>query len=188
LTRHLAGLGVACEFSREPGGTNIGERVRAILLDPECRLMDARTELFLYLASRNQHVREKVLPRLREGVSVVLDRFAESSVAYQGYGRGLGERTVARLNKMATAALRPDLTLLVDVPVEVGMARKADASLDRLERERVEFHERVRTGYLKIARRAPRRVRILDGTRPADELASEISRLAVGLLKRKGML
>lgn len=188
LVRRLRDRGVEVVDSREPGGTAIGERIRTVLLDPGSRSMEAWTELFLYLASRSQHVRETILPALQRGRVVVLDRYGESSAAYQGGGRKLGARPVARLNRLATAALRPHLTFLVDVPVAVGMRRKQPAALDRLEQERIEFHERVRAAYLRLARRAPKRIRILDGTRPADELADEVWHAAERLLKEKGIL
>ncbi|MBN2464389.1 dTMP kinase [candidate division WOR-3 bacterium] len=188
LARRLTGLGVRCLSLREPGGTEIGEAIRSILLDPGYKEMHALTELFLYLASRNQLVREKVLPALDEGKVVVLDRFGDSSTAYQGFGRELGEKRVARLNKLATADLRPNQTVLVDVPIDVGRGRKASGVLDRLERERVEFHERVREGYLRVARRAPGRIKVVDGTLPADELEQSVFRHVEELLKRKGIL
>ena len=188
LVRRLSGQGLPVVFSREPGGTDIGERIRAILLDPTCRTMAGRTELFLYLASRNQHVRERIAPALAEGKVVVLDRFADSSVAYQGAGRDLGLRVVARLNKLATGGLKPDLTLLVNVPLAVGRERKGATGLDRLEQERVEFHEHVQSAYLRLARRAPGRFKIIDGTRPPDELEQLIHSYVTELLKRKGML
>jgi len=188
LAVHLRGLGLSVLVSREPGGTDIGERIRAVLLDPDAAAMDGRTELFLYLASRNQHVREKLMPALRAGTVIILDRFSESSLAYQGGGRELGERVVSRLNKLATAGLRPDLTILVDLPVEVGRRRKEGSRLDRLERERVEFHQRVRDSYIRLARRAPKRIRIVDGTRPAEESQVEVRRLATEVLKRKGLI
>jgi dTMP kinase len=187
LARDLEQRGIDCILSREPGGTGIGESIRSLLLDPDNNLMDARTELFLYLASRNQHVREKVLPAVREGKVVVLDRYAESSVAYQGGGRGLGEKLVSRLNRLATAALRPDLTILVDVPIAVGRKRKRTAELDRVEQERVEFHERVRNSYLRMARRAPKRIRLLDGTKPEEELEAEVRNMVDELLSKKGI-
>ncbi|MEO0082500.1 MAG: dTMP kinase [candidate division WOR-3 bacterium] len=188
LVKALRKRGLPCEFSREPGGTEIGERIRNILLDPANRAMDARTELFLYLASRNQHVREKILPWLTAGRIVVLDRYAESSVAYQGAGRELGEKVVSRLNKLATAGTRPDLTIVVDVPVSVGRKRKAATELDRLEQEQVEFHERVRNSYLRMARRAPKRVKVLDGTQAPEQLAASVFLLVEGFLERKGLL
>jgi dTMP kinase len=187
LARNLEQRGIGCILSREPGGTGIGESIRTVLLDPGNGLMDARTELFLYLASRNQHIREKVLPALREGKVVVLDRYAESSVAYQGGGRELGEGFVSRLNKLATAALKPDLTILVDVPVAIGRRRKRTTELDRLEQERVEFHERVRNSYLRLARRAPKRIRLLDGTKPEEELEAEVRDMVEELLLKKGI-
>ena len=188
LAKRLAAFGVPCAALREPGGTSIGEAIRSILLEPENREMHGLTELLLYLASRNQLVREKVMPALNEGRVVVLDRFGDSSIAYQGYGRELGEKLVARLNKLATADTRPNLTVLVDVPIEVGRERKASGVLDRLERERVEFHERVRQGYLQVARRAPGRFKIVDGTLPADELERMVFSYVDELLKRKVIL
>jgi len=188
LTKRLAASGVACSAFREPGGTEIGEAIRRVLLNPRHCEMHALTELFLYLAARNQLVREKVMSALSAGKVVVLDRFGDSSAAYQGAGRGLDQKLVARLNKLATADLKPNLTLLVDVPVRVGQGRKASGVLDRLERERVEFHERVRDGYLRVARRAPGRFRVVDGTLPADELERLVYRHVEELLKRKVVL
>lgn len=186
LAQYLKEKGREVIFSREPGGTEIGERIRNILLDPDCRQMDARTELFLYLASRNQHVREKILPALRAGKVVILDRFADSSVAYQGFGRELGERFVARLNKLATRGLKPDITFLVDVPVVVGYQRKEKGKLDRMEQEEVKFHERVRNGYLRLARRAPGRIKVVAGEREPMEIQKEIRLLVDRMLERKG--
>ena len=188
LARRLATLGVACFASREPGGTKIGEGIRGILLNPNHNEMHGLTELFLYLAARNQLVRQDALPALAAGKVVILDRFADSSIAYQGAGRELGEKLVARLNKLASADLKPNLTVLVDVPVKVGQGRKGSGVLDRLERERVEFHERVRDGYLQVARRAPGRFRVVDGTLPADELEGLVFRHVEELLKRKAIL
>jgi dTMP kinase len=188
LATRLAALGVSCLVSREPGGTDIGEAVRSILLDPKNKAMHGLTELFLYLASRNQLVREDVMPALNDGKVVVLDRFGDSSIAYQGFGRDLGEKLVARLNKLATADLRPNLTVLVDLPVGVGRERKASGVLDRLERERVEFHERVRDGYLQLARRAPGRIKVVNGALMVDELERLVFCYVEELLKRKGIL
>ena len=188
LAKRLAAIGVPFLVWREPGGTGIGEAIRCILLDPDNKKMHGLTELLLYLASRNQLVREKVMPALNDGKAVILDRFGDSSVAYQGYGRELGEKLVARLNKLATADLRPNLTVLVDVPVRVGQGRKASGLLDRLESEQVEFHERVREGYLRAARRAPGRIKIVDGTLPADDLERLVFCQVSELLRRKGIL
>jgi dTMP kinase len=187
LRAWLDAEGFAVLVSREPGGTPIGEQVRAVLLDPDNGAMDGLTELFLYLASRCQHVREVVRPAIQRGMVVLLDRYVDSSVAYQGGGRGLGPRPVARLNKLATGGLAPDLTILVDVPVEVGRRRKGASGLDRLERERVEFHERVRDSYLQLARRAPRRWCVVDGGQPAGDIARSIRVAVEKLLQRKGI-
>lgn len=185
LYDRLKGAGYDCLLSREPGGTPIGEAVRTILLDPASAGMHARTELFLYLASRCQHVYQLILPALAAGRIVIVDRFSDSSLAYQGAGRGLGLRPVARLNKLATAGRRPDLTLVFDVPVGVGRDRKSAGVLDRLESERVEFHQRVRDAYLRIARRAPGRVKVLDGTMRPEELSVRVWGLVEKLLKLK---
>ena len=188
LAKRLAVIGVSCLVSREPGGTEIGEAIRGAVLNPHHNEMHCLAELFLFLAARTQLVREKVLPALAAGKVVILDRFGDSSLAYQGAGRELGEKLVSRLNKLATADLKPNLTLLVDVPVKVGQGRKASGVLDRLERERVEFHERVRQGYLQVARRAPGRFKIIDGTLPADELERLVFCDVDELLKRKVIL
>ena len=188
LARRLATRGLPCMVSREPGGTEIGEAIRGILLNPQHSEMHGLTELFLYLASRNQHVRQKVVPALEAGKVVILDRFGDSSTAYQAAGRDLDEKLVLRLNKLATADLKPSLTVLVDVPVKVGQGRKASGVLDRLERERVQFHERVRQGYLRVARRAPGRFIVVDGTLSADELERMIFSHVEELLKRKVIL
>ncbi|MGB9742700.1 MAG: dTMP kinase [candidate division WOR-3 bacterium] len=188
LVDHLRSRGMAVVFSREPGGTEVGERIREILLDPELKGMHRLTELFLYLASRNQHTREKILPALQKGEIVVVDRYADSSIAYQGYGRELGERFVSRLNRLATAGLKPDLTILVDVPVPTGQGRKAGEKPDRLEQELGEFHERVRAGYLKLARRAAGRWKVVAGEQPAEKVMMEIRSVVEDFLIRKGVL
>jgi len=188
MARRLAALGVPCLVLCDPGGTDIGDAIRAVLLDPQYDEMHALTELFLYLASRNQLVREKLLPGVAEGKVVILDRFSDSSMAYQGVGRKLGGKLVGRLNKLAAADLKPNLTVLVDVPVKVGQGRKRTGVLDRLEQERVEFHEQVRDGYLQLARRAPGRFKVVDGFLSADDLERLIFCHVEELLKRKGIL
>jgi dTMP kinase len=187
LVDYLRANDLKVVFSREPGGTEIGERIREILLDPGLKGMHGLTELFLYLASRNQLTREKIIPALQTGQIVVLDRYADSSVAYQGYGRELGARLVSRLNKLATAGLKPDLTILVDLPVMTGQMRKVAERLDRLEQEGIEFHKRVRAGYLKLARRAAGRCKVVDGAQPAEKVMMDIRFLVEEFLKRKGV-
>ena len=147
--------------------------------------MEARCELLLYLASRAQHLAETIRPALEKGAVVLCDRFADATMAYQGYGRGLGP-FVARLNRFATAGLAPDLAVLLDVPVAVGLARKRQAGgLDRLDREHASFHEAVRRGYLRIARQNPRRVRVVDGTASEDVVARAIDRIVQPRLRAR---
>jgi dTMP kinase len=179
---------VGCILTREPGGTPIGERIRDILLDPAGREMHGKTELLLYLASRNQHVQEKLLPALRAGKVVISDRYSESSFAYQGRGRDLTLQKVSRLNKYATGGLVPDLTILVDVSPEVGLERMKGEVLDRLESERLEFHCRVREAYLQLARRAPKRMKVVDGRLTQAELHQEIANFVLPRLVQKGLI
>lgn len=163
---------------REPGGTGIGERIRSVLLDMSSRGMSAETELLLMEASRAQLVREKILPALAAGLLVLCDRYADASVAYQGYGRGLGEKTVAQFNDFATGGLEPDLTFLCLLPPAQGHARLKDRPTDRLDRETLAFHERVYAGYLALAARAEPRVAVLDAAAPpAAVLAAAVERL-----------
>jgi dTMP kinase len=153
-------------FLREPGGTAISERIRDILLDKNHPEITERDEIFLFSASRTQLVSEVILPALQRGEIVVCDRFADSTTAYQGYGRGLDLETVRTINSIATLGTDPDLTLLVDIPVAEIKRRKTRAGLafDRMEGSGREFYERVWSGYHEIARREPQRVVVIDGT------------------------
>jgi dTMP kinase len=171
LAERLRARGRTVLETREPGGTALGERVRALFLDPDARL-DARAEALLLNAARAQLVEDEIAQALAGGRWVVSDRFAESTLAYQGYGRGLDQTALRALAAFATAGLEPQLVLLVDVPPEVSRARvrgRANAE-DRVEREDDAFHARVRAGYLALAR-ADARIHVLDGTRePAEVL------------------
>jgi dTMP kinase len=172
--------------TREPGGTPLGDALRAILLAPESRDLDGLTELFLLEAARRAHVRQVILPARRAGRIVISDRFADSSVAYQGAGRELGVETVERLNALATDALAPDVTFLLDLPVEIGLARVAHRprGRDRMERERVAFHERVREGYLDLARRRGERYVVIDARGSEAEVFAQVLARAEPLLAR----
>ncbi len=172
-----SGADVVC--TREPGGTPLAERIRALLLDPEHEPASPQAELLLMFASRAQHVRETILPALKRGAWVLCDRFTDSSYAYQGGGRGLDPAWIATLER-EVVGIRPGLTLLLDVGVDEGRerARGRDLAPDRIERERDEFFERVRAAYLARAAAEPQRIRVLDASRPAADVASE----AVSLL------
>ncbi len=172
---------------REPGGTAIGERIRNILLDTASEGMCSETELLLMVASRAQLVREKIAPALAAGMIILCDRFADASVAYQGYGRELGESTVAPLNKVALGDLEPDLTFLCLLPPAEGQARLVNRATDRLDRETALFHEKVYEGYQAMAVSGDLRFKVIDATAsPAEMLAAtlgHLKRLEHGLLK-----
>jgi len=157
-----AGYGVL--LTHEPGGTPISEQIRGILLNREHREMVSTTELLLFAAARAQHVSERIVPALDEGRIVISARFADSMVAYQGYARGLELELIHHLNRIATQGLTPDLTIVLDLPVEIGLerARQSRESMDRMESERIEFHKRLRDGFLTIACQEPDRIKVID--------------------------
>ena len=178
-------LGPAALLTAEPGGTPLGRALRAVLLDPARRGMTATTELLLYFADRAQHVAEVVRPGLAAGRVVICDRHAESSLAYQGYGRGLPLSAIRDLATLATGGLRPDLIVFIDVPIEVGLGRVGRRGKhDRLEAEVREFHERVRSGYLELLEGEPERWLRLDGTAPAEDVFASLW----GALGARGVL
>ncbi len=172
LTDALKERGLEVLHTREPGGTSVAEGVRKVLLDPNLKI-DPVAELFLYEASRAQHTSEKILPALTEGKVVISERFTMSTDAYQGFARGLGLKTTTILNKIATSGLKPDLTVLLDIPVDEFDTRDQGRELDRLERENSEFRRKVRKGYLAAAKADPRAV-VLNGRLPADVLQTKI--------------
>lgn len=167
LVSYLERKGYEVLLVREPGGDRIAERIRRILLSKKNSDMTGLTELLLYEAARSQLTQRVILPALKQGKAVVCDRYADSSLAYQGYGRGLSKKMVNHLNHIATFGLSPDLTIILDVPVKTSLKRgKIEGrKKDRLERERIEFHQRIREGFLKIARQNKRRIKVVDGTR-----------------------
>jgi len=175
--RLAARLGSHAVVTREPGGTAIGRAVRDVLLDPANRSMAPTTELLLYFADRAQHLAEVVRPALAQGRLVLSDRYVETSLAYQGYGRGLPQSAIRTLAELATGGLRPDVIVLFDVPVEVGLARvRQRGAQDRLEAERVEFHERVRAGYEELLAQEPERWLRVDGQGSADAVFERLWR------------
>jgi dTMP kinase len=176
LAQRLSAEGHQVVLTREPGGTPLAEEIRRLLLDDGDVDICPKTELLLYLASRAEHVEKLITPALREGRAVICDRFSVASVAYQGAGRGLGQKRVRELCDYATNGLWPDMTYLLDIEPRVGLARKAGAGCeaDRLEREDLAFHRRVRDGYLAWAGDHPQQVCVLRGELPSDLLETQI--------------
>jgi dTMP kinase len=168
---------VAVRVTREPGGTKLGNEIRALLLDSSTSI-GRLAELFLILADRAEHVESLIQPALRAGEVVLCDRFADSTLAYQAYGRELPLDAVRTVESIARRDLLPDLTFVLDCPIEIGLARtrsrRGRAAADRFEGEGAGFHERVRQGFLALARADPRRIRVIDGTRTADDVHREI--------------
>lgn len=162
--------------TREPGGTPLAETIRGLLIDDLSETMDADTELLLMFAARNQHLANLIRPALARGEWVVCDRFTDATYAYQGAGRGIDAERIGQLETFVQHGMQPDLTLLLDAPIEVGMARAArrSSAADRFEREALDFFERVREGYLARAAADPRRFRIIDAAQPLDAVTAQI--------------
>lgn len=173
LADYLQARGHEVLCTREPGGTPAAEAIRAVLLDPSNAGLDDRAEALLFAAARGDHAARVIRPALERGEIVISDRYLDSSVAYQGVARGLGAERVAELSLWATGGLVPDLTIVLDVDPALGLARVVGP--DRLESEPLEWHARVRQGFLDIAAAAPDRYLVLDGSRPAEDLAVEIA-------------
>jgi dTMP kinase len=184
LAQHLAdwlrAQGVSVRLTREPGGSPLGKHLRPLLLHEP---LDAWAELFLFLADRRQHTLQVILPALEQGAWVLCDRYADSTLVYQGYGRGLDIALIRRLNALATGDLTPDLTVLIDLPVEDALAR-ANAP-NRFEAETLAFHTRIREGYLQLARAEPRRFLVLDGLQPLEALQGVAEASGTGAIFRR---
>jgi dTMP kinase len=171
-------------LTREPGGSPVAEQIRRILLDPENASISPRGELLLYAAARAQHVDEVIRPALQRGDVVISDRFADSTTAYQGAGRGIPLEEVNRLHAIATNGVWPDLTLVIDLPAEEGLRRAGRVrERDRLEQEPLAFHRRVREEFLRLAELDPGRVKVVDGSRPPDDVARAIREHVDALLQ-----
>lgn len=178
----LKNKGHDCVITREPGGTEIGKKIRAVLLDPDNSDLDPLAELLLYAADRIQHIQAKIMPSLRQGKMVLCDRFSDATTVYQGFARGLDLELINRLHEIVLGDLKPDITILFDLPPEVGLKRawKQINSGDRtdmetrFEKEAVEFHEKVRTGYLALAQLEPERFRVIDASGDENQVKSDI--------------
>lgn len=182
LAKDLANRNRSVVTTREPGGCPIADGIRQILLDPANTALVPRAELLLYAAARAQHVAEVIVPALQQGSIVICDRFTDATLAYQGFGRGLDRDLIHTLNQMATGNVRPDLVLLLDMPQAEGLKRaiqrNSDTSLtheDRFERESLDFHEKVRNGYLQLSQRDAR-FRVIDAQGDVASVADRISR------------
>ncbi|MFQ6115210.1 MAG: dTMP kinase [bacterium] len=185
LKERLIAEGLPVVFLREPGGTEISEKIREVLLDTNHHKMVAATEVLLYAAARAQLVAESVIPQLKKGSIVICDRYYDSTTAYQGYARKIDLAFIKSLNKFVSQKIEPDLTFLLDLEPEKALRRKdlSASSPDRLEREDLKFHKRVREGYLDIARREPHRFIIINGDRPINLIQEEIFKHTKSRLK-----
>jgi len=181
LKGYLTERGIPCVITREPGGSPISEKIRKILLDPVHREMAPLTELLLYEAARAQHVEEVIAPFLKKGGVVICDRFSDASIAYQGHGRGVDLKLIESLSRLSSKKIKPDITFLMDCPSKVGLKRaihrnKAEGQEreGRFELEKIEFHQRVRRGYLSLAKKDQRRFKIIDTRQGEEKVFQEI--------------
>jgi dTMP kinase len=176
MERYLRAAGRAVVATREPGGTAVGEQIRALLLDPANKAMVSDCELLLMFAARAQHIQEVIRPAVAQGAWVLCDRFTDATYAYQGGGRGIDPARIAALETWVQGALRPDLTLLLDLPVDIGLARAGERGApDRFEQEQLAFFERVRQAYLDLATAEPRRYRVIDAGQPLEAVQAQLA-------------
>ncbi len=195
LERILIGRGIPFVSTREPGGTALGKMIRSALLNVAPHSVDPLAELLLYAADRAQHVREFIVPNLAQGMLVLSDRFYDATTAYQGYGRGFDLGLIKQLNELATGGLKPDLTLLFDIEVAIGLERihrrggetagdtnTHEAQADRLDKEPQEFHERVRQGYLEMVKQEPARFRIIPASGSIESVRPLVTEALQGMI------
>jgi dTMP kinase len=190
LVEFFEDRGIECVTTRQPGGTLLGENIRSILLDPANSAMAPLTELLLYMADRSQHIYETIRPCLKAGKVVVCDRYFDATVVYQGFARGLDVELIRRLHQILFDDLKPDVTLLLDLAPRVGLQRawqqlntgQRSGQESRFEAETVAFHEKVRAGYLELARLEPDRFRIIDAAQSQDQVFTLISNIVTCIL------
>ena len=190
VAEYLIEKNVPLLITSEPSGTDIGRKIGGILFNRGHHYMCAETEVFLFCAARSQHVREMIMPALKENRVVLCDRFSDATYAYQGVGRGLSLEFIKLINDYSSMNLKPDLTFLFDLPVEIGLKRamerndllKESSFSDRFEREQMDFHRRVREGYLGIYKSEPKRIRLIDATRDIDTIQEEVRRQVVDFI------
>lgn len=177
ITERLEQENIKVLSTREPGGIEIAEKIRAVILDPEHTAMDERTEALLYAAARSQHYFEKVRPALDEGKLVICDRFIDSSLAYQGYARGIGVDEVLVINEFAIGKKLPDVTILFDLAPEIGLARiqaNGEREVNRLDVESLAFHQKVREGYKLLVKRYPERIKVVNAEQSVEQVIEDV--------------
>jgi dTMP kinase len=186
LCQLLTAQGYGVLHTREPGGTLVAEQLRSVLLDSSTETIAPETEALLILAARRQHVDHVIKPALKRGMIVVCDRFSDSTMAYQGYGRGLDLKLLRTMNDWATGKLIPHLTLLFDLPATIGLQRRQGQTTtqNRLDREAGRFHKKVRAGFLHMARREPRRIKVVDARHSSDSVTATVNTLVLDWLRR----
>jgi len=192
LMAELRSRGRDCIATREPGATKIGKKIRALLLDSVNSAMLSTTELLLYEADRAQHIHEIIAPALKSRKVVISDRFSDATTVYQGYARGLDLGQIRQLHRMVLGSLKPDLTIVLDLPVQQGLERAwrrietqtGDVREDRFEKEAMSFHEKVRQGYLALAKLEPKRFRIIDASRDPDSIHKEVVQVVLNRLSQ----
>jgi dTMP kinase len=189
LKKYLDRKGIPCKVTREPGGCPISEKVRKILLNPDHREMVPTSELLLYEAARAQHIKEAIKPFLKKGGVILSDRFSDATLAYQGYGRRMDLKWIESLNRISSQGIRPNVTFLLDCPSQVGLKRaiRRNRTLrqereERFEKEKIQFHRRVRKGYLAIAKKEPYRVKVIDTREGEDKVFEKIRKIVDDLL------
>ncbi|MCR8645890.1 dTMP kinase [Paenibacillus sp. N1-5-1-14] len=191
VAAHLEALGIEVVLTREPGGIQISEKIRTIILDPVHTMMDGRTEALLYAAARRQHLVEKVIPALANDQVVLCDRFIDSSLAYQGHARGLGMDEVYSMNQFAIDGCMPDMTIFMDVTPAVGLARihaNASRDVDRLDMETNHFHDKVYEGYQILLDKYPNRIVKVNAERTPDKICAEVNQLIMNKLNEVNTL
>jgi len=180
IIKILKNRGHGVLYTRKPGGNKIAEEIREVILDTSNTNMDSRTEALLYAAARRQHLVDVIEPALQEGKVVICDRFIDSSIAYQGYARGIGAELVEYINDFAIGGKRPDLTIFIDVKPEVGLARinkDKNREINRLDLEEIDFHQSVYNGYQEIAKKHPHRIQIVNGEQPVSGIITAINKI-----------
>jgi len=182
IYRFLENKGHNCMITREPGGTKIGRKIRSILLDPENKGMEPMAELLLYFSDRVEHIKKLIKPALAEGKTVICDRYFDATLVYQGYARGLDTKLITRLHELVLEGLKPDITLLLDLSPETGLSRaweqigngSRSGDETRFEKEALSFHEKIRAGYLELARLEPQRFRVIDASQEKNKVQMDI--------------